>query len=67
VLNLLPVGDYTAKGTYAAKAWKVRGRHIAVHAGLSKAAEMHRCLSCISASSADNVVYSSARTVGQLA
>jgi hypothetical protein len=25
VLNLLPIGDYTAKGTYAAKAWKVRG------------------------------------------
>lgn len=23
VLDLLPVGDYTARGTYAAKAWKV--------------------------------------------
>jgi hypothetical protein len=23
VLDLLPVGDYTAKGTFAAKAWKV--------------------------------------------
>jgi hypothetical protein len=25
VLDLVPIGDYTAKGVYMAKAWKVRG------------------------------------------